>query len=78
MTLTQTPQVDSDRLDQFLGRFVNDLGATIAADLGHCGRLRCGLDRRSAVVKAGSDTNTKTDTNQSGADDVKRAAQHRQ
>ena len=31
MTLTQTPPVDSDRLDQFLGRFVNDLGATIAA-----------------------------------------------
>ena len=28
MTLTQTPPVDSDRLDQFLGRFVSDLGAT--------------------------------------------------
>jgi hypothetical protein len=31
MTITQAPPVDSDRLDQFLGRFVNDLGATMAA-----------------------------------------------
>ena len=31
MTITQTPPVDSDRLEHFLGRFVNDLGATMAA-----------------------------------------------
>ena len=31
MTITQTPPVDSDRLDQFLGHFVDDLGATVAA-----------------------------------------------
>ncbi len=31
MTIIPTPPVDSDRLDEFLGRFVNDLGATMAA-----------------------------------------------
>ena len=55
---------------------VGHSGATV---LGHCGRLRCGgLDRRSAVENDGTDTNTKTDTNQSGTDQVKRPGQRRQ
>jgi hypothetical protein len=47
--------------------------------LGHNGRSRRGgFDRCAAVVKAGGDPNAKTDTNQSGADEIKRPAKHRQ
>jgi hypothetical protein len=39
---------------------------------------RGGLDRRSAVENAGSNANTKTDTNKPGTDQAKRPVQRRQ
>ena len=63
MTLTQTPPVDSDRLDQFLGRFVKDLGATIAAGsvvIGDRLGLYRALAERPQRPRAGRRTGTAT------------------
>src|ERR1044072_1386594 len=58
---------------------VRPSGAMFATNLGHYGRLRYrGLDRRSAVENAGSNTDTKTDTSNPGTDEEKRLAHHRQ
>ena len=49
MTLTQTAPIDADRLNEFLGRFVGDLGATVAAGSVMVGD-RLGLYKALAVV----------------------------